>query len=121
MVASDFVEHQNGSQGIGPDADKTAGGSAYSGRSASYLVNPEADWDDPADDEVDLAWARQPIKALERYTVGNYLNFPGMLEEGEGQVRASFGSHYDRLVDVKTRWDPANLFRLNHNVPPRQK
>jgi len=101
--------------------DEPAGGSAYSGRSAGYLVNPEADWDDPADDESNLAWARQLIKALEPYTVGNYLNFPGFLEEGEGLLRASFGSHYDRLVDVKTRWDPTNVFRLNHNVPPRQK
>jgi hypothetical protein len=101
--------------------DEPAGGSAYSGRSAGYLVNPEADWDDPADDEANLAWARQLIKALEPYTTGNYLNFPGFLEEGEGQLRASFGSHYDRLVDVKTRWDPTNTFRLNHNVPPRQK
>ena len=101
--------------------DEPAGGSAYSGRSAGYLVNPEADWDDPADDEANLAWARQLIKALEPYTVGNYLNFPGFLEEGEGLLRASFGSNYDRLVDVKTHWDPTNVFRLNHNVPPRQE
>ncbi len=99
--------------------EEPAGGSAYAGRSAGYLVNPEADWDDPAADEDNVAWARQLIKALEPYTVGNYLNFPGMLEEGEQQLRASFGSHYERLVDVKTKWDPGNLFRLNHNVPPR--
>ena len=99
--------------------EEPAGGSAYSGRSAGYLVNPEADWDDPAGDEENVAWARQLIKALEPYTVGNYLNFPGMLEEGEQQLRASFGSHYERLIDVKTKWDPGNLFRLNHNVPPR--
>ena len=101
-------------------SDEPPGGSAYFGRSAGYLVNPEADWDDPADDEVNLAWARQFIRALEPYTVGNYLNFPGMLEEGEQQMQASFGPHYDRLVDVKTRWDPTNVFRLNHNVRPRQ-
>ena len=99
--------------------EEPAGGSAYAGRSAGYLVNPEADWDDPAADEDNVSWARQLIKALEPYTVGNYLNFPGMLEEGEQQLRASFGSHYERLVDVKTKWDPGNLFRLNHNVPPR--
>ena len=45
----------------------------------------EADWDDAAADEENVAWARQLIKALEPYTVGNYLNFPGMLEEGEQQ------------------------------------
>ena len=99
--------------------DEPEGGSAYSGRSAGYLVNPESDWDDPGADEANIAWARQLIRALEPHTVGNYLNFPGLLEEGEQQLRASFGPHYDRLVDVKTAWDPGNLFRLNHNVPPR--
>ena len=101
-------------------ADEPAGGSAYAGRSAGYLVNPEADWDDPAADAENISWAREFIRALEPYTVGNYLNFPGMLEEGEQQLRASFGPHYERLVEVKTKWDPGNLFRLNHNVPPRR-
>lgn len=100
--------------------EEPAGGSAYSGRSAGYLVNPEADWDDPAGDDENVSWARQFIAALEPYTVGNYLNFPGMLEEGEQQLRASFGPHYERLVDVKTKWDPGNVFRINHNVPPRR-
>lgn len=99
--------------------DEPEGGSAYSGRSAAYLVNPESDWDDPASDQTNLAWARGLVKALEPYTVGTYLNFPGLLEEGEAQLRASFGPHYERLVDVKTKWDPHNLFRLNHNIVPR--
>ncbi len=83
-------------------------------------MNPEADWDDPADDAVNVDWARRLIKALEPHTVGNYLNFPGLLEEGERQLRASFGPNYERLVEVKTTWDPDNVFRLNHNVPPRR-
>jgi FAD/FMN-containing dehydrogenase len=100
--------------------DEPAGGSAYSGRSAGWLVNPEADWDEVAADHANVAWAREFIEALRPYTVGTYLNFPGLLEEGEAQLRAGFGSNYDRLVEVKTRWDPDNVFRLNHNVPPRQ-
>ena len=100
--------------------DEPPGGSAYSGRGAGFLVNPEADWDEPAGDEVNVAWARGLIEALGPYTVGTYLNFPGLLEEGEAQLRSSFGAHYERLVEVKTRWDPQNLFRLNHNVPPRR-
>ena len=99
--------------------DEPAGGSAYSGRSAGWLVNPEADWDEAADDRVNVAWARDLITALEPHTVGTYLNFPGLLEEGEAQLRAAFGANYDRLVQVKTRWDPDNVFRLNHNIPPR--
>jgi FAD/FMN-containing dehydrogenase len=96
------------------------GGSAYAGRSAGYLVNPEANWDDPADDTANIGWARDLIGALKPYTVGNYLNFPGMLEEGERQLRASFGLHYERLTQIKRRWDPDNFFRLNHNVPPAE-
>ena len=70
---------------------------------------------------VNVAWARDLIKALEPHTVGTYLNFPGLLEEGEAQLRAAFGANYDRLVQVKTRWDPDNVFRLNHNIPPRSE
>jgi FAD/FMN-containing dehydrogenase len=98
--------------------DEPPGGSAYAGREAGFLVNPEADWDESGADEANVAWARQLIKALEPHTVGTYLNFPGLLEEGEAQLRASFGVNYERLVEVKTRWDPDNLFRLNHNVRP---
>jgi len=101
--------------------DEPAGGSAYSGRSAGWLVNPEADWDDVAHDGDNVAWARDLIKALEPHTTGTYLNFPGLLEEGEAQLRAAFGANYDRLVEVKTRWDPDNVFRLNHNIPPRSE
>ena len=94
------------------------GGAAYSGREAGFQVNPEADWDDPAMDDANLAWARGIVEALKPYTTGTYLNFPGLLEEGEQQLRLSFGPHYERLTQVKRRWDPDNLFRLNHNIPP---
>ena len=50
---------------------------------------------------------------------GSYLNFPGEGEEGEALLRASYGSdNYDRLVELKSRFDPANLFRLNQNILP---
>ena len=112
--------HLSGEVVGGALRDEPAGGSAYSGRSAGWLVNPEADWDEIADDSDNVAWARDLIKALEPHTVGTYLNFPGLLEEGEAQLRAAFGANYDRLVKVKTRWDPDNVFRLNHNIPPRR-
>jgi FAD/FMN-containing dehydrogenase len=50
---------------------------------------------------------------------GVYLNFPGQGEEGEALLRASYGNdNYDRLVEIKTRYDPSNLFRLNQNIVP---
>jgi FAD/FMN-containing dehydrogenase len=50
---------------------------------------------------------------------GAYLNFPGQGEEGEALLRASYGdANYERLVDLKTKYDPENVFRLNQNIPP---
>jgi FAD/FMN-containing dehydrogenase len=99
--------------------DEPAGGSAYSGRSAGYLVNPEADWDEVDSDEANVTWARELIEALAPHTVGTYLNFPGLLEEGEAQMRAGFGGNFERLTQIKAKWDPDNVLRLNHNIPPR--
>ena len=50
---------------------------------------------------------------------GSYLNFPGFGEEKEAMLRASYGANYDRLVALKTRYDPDNLFRMNLNIAPR--
>ena len=49
---------------------------------------------------------------------GEYVNFAGLAEDGDAQVRASYGSNYERLVALKRKYDPANLFRLNVNIPP---
>lgn len=48
---------------------------------------------------------------------GAYVNF--MEEEGEDRVQAAYRGNYQRLMDVKTRYDPQNLFRRNQNIPPR--
>ena len=47
---------------------------------------------------------------------GVYSNY--LADEGDARVRAAYGSAYDRLVALKRRWDPSNLFRLNQNVAP---
>ena len=92
---------------------------AFSGRNGSYVVNPEANWEEPADDGVNVAWAREVLAALEPYASdGAYLNFPGFLEEGQSLVRASVGGNYERLAQLKKRLDPENLFRRNANIEP---
>ncbi|TJV72599.1 MAG: oxidoreductase, partial [Mesorhizobium sp.] len=48
---------------------------------------------------------------------GAYINFM-MDDEGEARVRAAYGANYERLVAVKRKYDPANLFRVNHNIRP---
>jgi FAD/FMN-containing dehydrogenase len=92
---------------------------AYSGRGTLYLINPEANWEHPSDDDANVAWARGVLTALDGVGDGRaYLNFPGFLEEGDDLVRRSLGPNYDRLAQLKARVDPHNLFRRNASIPP---
>ena len=92
---------------------------AFRGRGARYLVNPEANWEHRADDDANVAWARGLLTALEPHAAdGAYLNFPGLLEEGQDLARKSHGENYERLAVLKRRLDPENLFRRNANIEP---
>lgn len=56
---------------------------------------------------------------METYSTGGlYVNFAGLGEEGEQLVKDAYGTHYNRLVGLKTKYDPSNLFRLNQNIKP---
>jgi FAD/FMN-containing dehydrogenase len=93
---------------------------AYGRRDAPYLLTAEASWEDPDTDEQNIAWARESLAAMRPFSQGgSYLNFPGFGEEKEAMLRASYGPNYDRLVALKTQYDPGNLFRMNLNIPPR--
>jgi FAD/FMN-containing dehydrogenase len=97
-----------------------ADATAFGDRSAPYLLGIEANWEDAADDEANLAWAREAYATMDPHASDRqYLNFPGFHEEGERAMRATFGANYDRLVEAKTTYDPTNLFRLNANIRPR--
>jgi FAD/FMN-containing dehydrogenase len=92
---------------------------AYGGRDTEFLVTAEASWTDPAQNDEAIAWAREVWDAMEPYTTGAvYLNFPGLGEEKDDLARAGYGENYDRLVALKTEYDPENLFRMNINIPP---
>ena len=74
---------------------------------------------DPADDASNMRWVREFIADMEQDSDGSlYLNFAGFQEEGEAMMRTAFGPHYARLVALKRRYDPTNLFRLNQNIDP---
>jgi FAD/FMN-containing dehydrogenase len=93
--------------------------SAFHGRHAEFLLNPEANWDGPADDAANIGWVREFIAAMEPYSDGSrYLNFGGMQEEGDAMIRDGFGPQYARLQALKRRYDPHNLFHLNQNIDP---
>jgi FAD/FMN-containing dehydrogenase len=92
---------------------------AFYGRHAAYVLNPEANWEDAADDEANIDWVRSFVEAMADYSDGSrYLNFPGFQEEGDGMMQASYGPQYQRLAELKQKYDPTNLFRLNPNIKP---
>jgi FAD/FMN-containing dehydrogenase len=76
-------------------------------------------WPDAADNDANIAWVRGLHDALAPYSGGGvYVNYLDR-EEGEARIRAAYGeAKYARLAQLKTRYDPANLFRLNQNIPP---
>jgi FAD/FMN-containing dehydrogenase len=71
----------------------------------------------PANKDKISAWAKEYWDAVHPYSAGGaYVNF--MMDEGEDRVKASYKGNYDRLVAVKTKYDPNNLFRVNQNIKP---
>lgn len=82
------------------------------------MIHPATD--DPADSEKMTHWARECWDAMQPYVErAVYVNaLEDHLEEGEQRVREAYGPNYDRLVALKNKYDPANFFRLNQNIPP---
>ncbi|MDP8978885.1 MAG: FAD-binding oxidoreductase [Actinomycetota bacterium] len=74
-------------------------------------------WPDPGDNADNIRWVRDYYAALEPHsTEGGYVNF--MAEDDQDRIRTNYGANYDRLVEVKKRYDPDNLFHLNQNIKP---
>jgi len=92
---------------------------AYAGRDTPFLVTGEASWSDAAQNDEALAWGREFWKAMGKHSTGGlYLNFAGPGEEKEALVRAGYGDNCRRLSKLKAKYDPTNLFRMNHNITP---
>ena len=85
---------------------------AFPARNEAFLLTVEATWDDPARSGENLAWARETWSEMEEFSPGTlYVNFPGFAEEGDDLLRTAYGPNYDRLVELKSRYDPTNVFR----------
>jgi FAD/FMN-containing dehydrogenase len=96
------------------------GATAFGNRQASHAITLDAVWQ-PGEDygERDTGWARNFFAALGRFRQGVYVNFLGG-DEAPDRVREAYGDAvYDRLVDVKSKYDPDNVFHYNQNVRPR--
>ncbi|MGV9302196.1 MULTISPECIES: FAD-binding oxidoreductase [unclassified Nonomuraea] len=92
---------------------------AYAARDASSMLSVDANWRDQ-DADAHIAWVRQVIADAEKFSTGRpYLSFDSAApEETPEVVQSAFGDNLERLRDVKRRYDPDNLFRLNANVVP---
>jgi FAD/FMN-containing dehydrogenase len=90
---------------------------AYAHRDAKFVMNVHGRWEDPADDKRVIAWARDFFNASAPFASGGvYVNFL-TADEGD-RVRSAYGPNYDRLAQVKRKYDPNNLFRVNQNIVP---
>ena len=96
------------------DADATP----MSQRSARWVTHPFATWEDPADDAANIAWVRDYREANAPFTTGGvYLNFIG--NEGDERIEAAFGAEkLKRLTQIKSEYDPGNVFSGNQNIRP---
>ncbi len=98
---------------VAPDA------TAFGSRSAPFLIGIEANWVHPEQDTANISWNRKVYRELQPYSNGSeYQNFPGLLEDRDAIARSAFGSNYQRLVELKNKYDPTNLFSLNPNIKP---
>jgi FAD/FMN-containing dehydrogenase len=90
---------------------------AYAHRDAQFVMNVHGRWEDPADDKRCIGWARDYFNATMPFASGGvYVNFL-TADEGD-RVRSAYGQNYGRLAQVKHKYDPDNLFRMNQNIKP---
>ena len=108
-----FIAHLGGAVSRIPN-DATA----YAHREAEFVVNIHGHWTDPGEDEAGIAWVRSLFDALTPHAQGGvYVNF--LSDEGAERVQDAYPpAVWSRLVEVKRRYDPENVFRLNQNIPP---
>jgi len=94
-----------------------ANATAFAHRSSRIMVNVAAVYGHPNEAPKHEPWVAAFAAALRQGDRGAYVNFLG--DEGEARIRAAYpGTTWDRLTEIKGRYDPTNLFRLNQNVPP---
>ncbi|WP_163380766.1 FAD-binding oxidoreductase [Cyclobacterium sp. SYSU L10401] len=91
---------------------------AWSKRDANWsmvIVGVDAD---PKNKKRIANWARDYWEALHPHSAGgSYINF--LMEEGEERIRGTYGDNYNRLVEIKNKYDPGNFFRVNQNIQPK--
>jgi FAD/FMN-containing dehydrogenase len=92
---------------------------AVSHRKAEYVIGINTGWADPQDSEKQIQWTRDLWTAIRPFSTGGvYVNFLSA-DDGEDRVRAAYGAtKFERLVQLKSKYDPQNLFQVNKNIKP---
>ena len=95
----------------------TEDATAYTERDTRFIMNVHGRWETPEEDDRCIAWARDLFEASAPHATGGaYVNF--MTDDEGDRVAAVYGSNLDRLAQIKRRYDPGNLFRVNQNIKP---
>ena len=90
---------------------------AFAYRDATFATVIAGMWPDPADNEANTKWVPDYYDATAPFSEeGGYVNF--MSGDDQERIKANYKGNYDRLVDVKRKYDPDNLFHLNQNIKP---
>ncbi|MFL5750128.1 MAG: FAD-binding oxidoreductase [Chloroflexota bacterium] len=104
----------------GATAAVDASATGFGDRSMPWMVSVDSIWDTADQDAENIAWTRAFWERLEPYADHGriYLNFAGHGEDNDELTRRTFGANYQRLADIKRRYDPTNMFRFNQNIQP---
>lgn len=107
-----MIPHMEGAPSRVPE-DATA----YSFRKSPFILNIHGRWVDPKDDDRCMTWTRNLFEKTKPYAHGVYVNF--LSQEGENRVKEAYAPDvWKRLVALKNRYDPRNVFRMNQNIQP---
>jgi FAD/FMN-containing dehydrogenase len=107
-----FIAHVGGKMSrVAADA------TAYPVRSSHFIMNVHTRWREASDDNACIQWARDLFDAAAPHATGSvYVNF--MPDDEEGRVSNAYGANHARLAQIKAKYDPGNMFRLNQNITP---
>ena len=93
---------------------------AYTNRQAPFMISFDSLWIHPDETDRNIQWTRNAWSTIRQSFTGSglYPNFPGLAED-QDVARMAYGPNYDRLVEIKNKYDPDNLFRMNLNIQPK--
>lgn len=110
-----FIAHIGGAMARVP-----GNATAFPQRDAHFVMNVHTRWEDKAKDKACTDWARELFAATAPFSAGSvYVNF--VPDDEPGRLAEAYGTNMDRLVKIKAKYDPQNLFRVNHNILPEDR